>query len=293
MAKHKESKRKESFQHKVFAQIEILLGHYNKIVVPHPFLVLFGDLDTAVFLAQLIYWCDKGNAPDGFIYKKYREWHAETGLSEHRIKKAAKTLEGLGILEKKLKKAFGSPTIHYRLSKKNFTDSFPKLLRNKYQNIKNENLKSADSLTEPTSDITADTTTEPTKKDYEGIFSELFSEMFSKEKTSVSLSYAQFKKRNEVEEDKDEGIGYFLKKYKLHMGTNHPNLTPKQWERIIDSLFCCYDEHYEKSFDIGLEHLKAMIDKYFTVKFKAGCNYSLIHFNNSGVKIRRMFEVAY
>lgn len=63
--------------------------------------VVLGGVKEAVFLAQIIYWSDKGDSGDGWIYKTQEELCGETGLSRYEQEGARKTLRGLGILEER------------------------------------------------------------------------------------------------------------------------------------------------------------------------------------------------
>ncbi len=88
----------------------------EKPVVLHPQLVkLFGDINQALFWQQIYYWSDKGQDPDGWIYKNKEELEEETTLSRYQQDRARKKLEEMGYLETKIKKANGSPTLHYKV----------------------------------------------------------------------------------------------------------------------------------------------------------------------------------
>lgn len=270
--------KKASFQQQVFKMIEQEIGINSVIAIPDSLLKFCGDLETGVFLSQLIYWCDKGKNKDGFIFKSYVEWHNETKLSEYKVKKSIHKLKGMNLLQTKLKQARGNPTIHYRLNRKAFIDAFHKFSGNETENIRNGNLKNSVSIT----DITAETSSEITEE-YKG----------ANEIRSIALSFKEYKKKYPINEETIEGIQYFLKKFKRHRFEEHPNLKPWQWDAVVKTLFLSYDENLQKFDDLDLDSLKAMINKYFIIEFQDGCNYSIIHFNNDGVKVRRMYEVAY
>jgi len=111
-----------SFQQKVFDVIQSLTGEKNLLVIPKIFVELIGDLESALFLSQLIYWSDKTKNKDGYVYKTYQEWEEEILLNEYKIRKARKRLEKLEILQTKIKKANGNPTVHYRIAPKALYD---------------------------------------------------------------------------------------------------------------------------------------------------------------------------
>lgn len=103
-----------SLQAFIFALIKQLDGN-NIIPIPRLFVDLTGNMETAIFLSQLLFWSDKGKRSDGFIYKSRQEWVAETGLTDYSLRMARERLEKMGILETKLHRANGAPTLHYRL----------------------------------------------------------------------------------------------------------------------------------------------------------------------------------
>ena len=109
------------FAQQMFNVIQDFSGTENSISINKVYLRYTGDLQTGAFLSQVVYWCDKSSRKDGFFYKSYEEWKSELYMSEYSIRKAVKELKSLGILETKLIKANGSPTLHYKLNKTKFT----------------------------------------------------------------------------------------------------------------------------------------------------------------------------
>lgn len=90
-----------------------LLG--DKPVAFHPMLAhVLGGVKMALFVSQLLYWHDKGQSPEGWIWKTQAEFEEETGLSRREQETARKHLCALGVLEEKLS---GIPArLHYRLN---------------------------------------------------------------------------------------------------------------------------------------------------------------------------------
>lgn len=70
----------------------------------------------AVYLQQLIYWCDKGARPDGFVFKSKEEIYEETGVTPREQDRIRLTLTSLNCLETKKLMANGHPTLHYKLN---------------------------------------------------------------------------------------------------------------------------------------------------------------------------------
>ncbi len=100
----------------VLSQIKVSSKKKPKLIMaPREFTEITGNIESAIILSQLLYWQDKVIDGEMWIYKSYKDWYIETGLSERQIKKARNTLEKMGFLETKIKKARGVPTLHYRL----------------------------------------------------------------------------------------------------------------------------------------------------------------------------------
>lgn len=76
---------------------------------------VFGILE-ALYIQQLYYWSDKGIRKDGYIYKTKAELSYETCLTIRQQDRIRKRLEKDGLLETKLLKANGVPTLHYKLN---------------------------------------------------------------------------------------------------------------------------------------------------------------------------------
>lgn len=76
---------------------------------------LTGDANAALMLLRLLYWTPKSKR-DGWIYKSWQDWDAETNLSRGQIKRvhSNQILEGVGVV-RELRKANGVPTTHYRI----------------------------------------------------------------------------------------------------------------------------------------------------------------------------------
>ena len=113
----------------VFETIKNIVGQANILTIPRVFIDMLGDIETALFLSQVIYWSDRGSSlAVGFI-RLIRNGSGSWGLNEYKIRKAKKKLEELGILQTKIKKADGNPTVHYKLLIKPFEDWFLKNLK--------------------------------------------------------------------------------------------------------------------------------------------------------------------
>ena len=61
----------------------------------------FKSVKLGIFWSQFYYWHDKGDDPDGWIYKTQSEIYDETGLSRKEQETARKKGKELGVLEEK------------------------------------------------------------------------------------------------------------------------------------------------------------------------------------------------
>jgi len=153
----------KSFQETVFDAVKSLTGQSNILTIPREFVHYTGDVESALFLSQLIYWCDKGKNKEGWIYKTYQDWKEDICLTEYAVRKARKKLEKMGILETKIKKANGNPTVHYRLKSNEFLEQF---LNSFLRNQRNETAKSKKRNCEIKESLTKTTTKTTTRNIY-------------------------------------------------------------------------------------------------------------------------------
>lgn len=123
----------DAIRHQIFDLIRKLTGRDSVIVIPRVFISLLdGDYAAAGVLNQVLYWSDRTSDPDGWFYKSYEEWYAETGLSQYQINRAINgdkrrksgkpTLASIGVKTKLKKSPKGAPTVHYRLDREAFVE---------------------------------------------------------------------------------------------------------------------------------------------------------------------------
>jgi len=72
------------------------------------------DVNTALYFQQILFWSDKGDREDGFIYKTKDEFEEETALTSKQQDRCRAKLEKLDYIEVKKLRVNGSPTLHYR-----------------------------------------------------------------------------------------------------------------------------------------------------------------------------------
>ncbi len=98
---------------------------------------LVGDRVAGTMLKTLIYWMPKSVRADGNVYKSWRHWMAECVLSISQIKRIHHKgiLEQFGI-ERKLKKADGAPTNHYKVNFKDLLNKLADFLKVEVEQVK-------------------------------------------------------------------------------------------------------------------------------------------------------------
>lgn len=77
---------------------------------------VLGDQPAGQMAMRLLHWFPRAKKAGGWVYKSWRDWHAECNLSQAQVKRVHSQgiLELIGI-ERTLMKANGTPTMHYRL----------------------------------------------------------------------------------------------------------------------------------------------------------------------------------
>ncbi|WP_299090429.1 helix-turn-helix domain-containing protein [uncultured Metabacillus sp.] len=147
------------FRKHILDTVTAFTGQNNVITINVIFVDYLGDIESALMLSQILYWSDRTKSKDGYFYKSDGEWSEEIKLSKYAIRKARNKLEKLKIIETKVKKAEGNPTVHYRLNKDHFVEIFISFLRNQKNGCsksKKPNFESEKSLTEITTETTTD-----------------------------------------------------------------------------------------------------------------------------------------
>lgn len=125
----------------------------NKPIAFYPFLArVLGGINEAIYLQQFIYWSNKGSRKDGYIYKSKEEIEEETCLTRYQQDKVRKNLEELGVLETKVKKANGVPTLHYKVA----FGKVRNLLMEKQETSVSEKQETSVSITENTTENTTE-----------------------------------------------------------------------------------------------------------------------------------------
>ena len=132
----------------------------GKPVSFHPHLAkALGGIKEALFIQQIYFWSDKGKRQDGFIYKTTEDIEEETTIKKRTQYTLRQKLEKMGVLETKLIKANGVPTLHYKVAE----PMLQKLLDGCGNNCRTHSAKVAEPITESTTESTQRLNTPQTK----------------------------------------------------------------------------------------------------------------------------------
>jgi hypothetical protein len=127
------------------------------------------DLVAGLVLSQIVYWylpnkkgvnklrINKGGHT--WIAKAHSDWYEEIRVTEYQAPRALKILEDKGIIEKRIWKFNGAPTIHIRIVEENFLSAISKLV-----NVQNGNEGKTRMETGERNESLTETTTETTKE---------------------------------------------------------------------------------------------------------------------------------
>lgn len=89
-----------------------------------------------------------------------------------------------------------------------------------------------------------------------------------------------------------ECVEHYLSLHKDHMGREHPRLKKVQWDSVVENMFYVVNEDSGADFDLDESAVMDMMEQHFKTKYK-NCDYNILHFMSDGVRVRRMYEVAY
>ena len=123
-------------------------GQERHFAIPRVYVELVSDFNTAILLNQIVFWSDKSKRKDGYFYKSYVEWEEETTLTEYQVRRSSKVLKDMGLVETVLKKANGSPTLHYKVNMDKLSESILKKLKNRnLRNLRIDTKETEETLT--------------------------------------------------------------------------------------------------------------------------------------------------
>src|SRR5690606_33376291 len=122
-------------------------GQKNILTIPKIYVELTGNFTTALLLNQIVFYSDKSKRDDGYFYKTYKEWEEEVLLTERQVRHSVNKLKKMGLVETKVMKANGSPTVHYKLNYDKLVDLILAKTQNQFlQNVRINSYESSESL---------------------------------------------------------------------------------------------------------------------------------------------------
>jgi len=128
--------KQNSFQKRLLRAITTTTGQCKMVVIPRLVLEFCqNDMCRATMLSHLIFLCDKGRRRDNFIYKSFREWTKETGLSQYEVTQASQWLRKSGLIQTEKIRVYGHPTIHYKLNQEQLIKNLAAILSNNLEDI--------------------------------------------------------------------------------------------------------------------------------------------------------------
>lgn len=107
-----------------------------------------------------------------------------------------------------------------------------------------------------------------------------------------SFSFQDLINQFKIREDAIEVIEYYLSLYEEYMEKEHPRLKKEQWDYVVENLFYVTDPNYGIDFDLHEMNIKDMMEQHFKTEYQ-NCDYNILHFMSDGVRVKRMYEVAY
>ena len=200
-----------------------LSGQQNLVSIPVVYIEITGDLNTALLLNQMVFWSDKSKRKDGYFYKSYKEWEEEIHLSEYQVRRSIKILKELGVLDTELRRANGSPTLHFRVNIDKVSESILKKLKNRnLRNLSNQTEETQETITYDytVDDNSRNTTRLTAERIYDSYIANRKSEKSKTIKRIESLikKHGEEKIKRAVERYKEETNGTDIKFIKMSSG---------------------------------------------------------------------------
>jgi hypothetical protein len=109
---------------------------------------------------------------------------------------------------------------------------------------------------------------------------------------SYAFSFNDFKNKFEIEPGAMECIEHYVSLFEEYRDIEHPRLKEDQWRYVIENMFYVVNEDHAIDFDLNEVAVMDMMDQHFKTEYK-NCDYNILHFMSDGVRVRRMYEVAY
>lgn len=257
-----------------------------------------GDLIAGLLLSQIVFWflpSKKGNNKTRATYKGKRaiaknreDWYEEIRITPRQYDRAIQILKELDIVNVENSMFAGKRTPFIMLNGDVFLQLYDEkingicvVLHKRQDRCSLKGNTGNNETSRPLTDITTEISPEITKKNIRECPGDTHER---------PLHYS---KHAFTSDDKKEIVKYYMCTYENYMGKPHPKLNPSQWQRVDEGLDGCIDRDNDNEFtDMAVYEWKAIIDQHFNTEYE-NCDYNILHFISEGVKLRRMYEVAY
>lgn len=266
----------------VLATIAQFTGQQRVLTIPRILIEFTGSLGAGLFLSQLLYWSGKTTNSDGWIFKTYAEWQDELTLSKYQVSKIAAQFEAAGWLQRTVKKAKGSPTVHYRLNRLAFEDAFVNFLD--LRKLRNSTIQSVEtSLSSITKSTTESTTYIYMENSMEGLPPSTTTTSQSPPpialKSTIASNDINILRAAELEASECvlRFLDYYFKLFEAYFKRPHPVYKPELLKNCIEQL-----SHEGWMLDTDV------VARYFETPLK--CDYHLAHYCSGEVAINRYHE---
>lgn len=276
----------------------LLLDEHPLLVMPR--LATLIGLNEAIVLQQVHYWLkakenDQQDYIDGhyWVYNTYKQWQKQFPFWHlNTIQRTFTSLEKNGLLISANYNNAGFDKTKW------YTISYPALnnLAPSHQNGMLDTPKWAHGTHQNEQTNTIDYTKITTEriKGLKGISSKS-SKQNAKTPFNPSILEKQIIKSCHAHEIQDcspyiDINKYYYSRYEKTFGREHPRLSAKAMDSVIDSFLSCSDNLDGLEYDP--EAYYAMIDRHFQTKYQ-DCDYNICHFMSKEVRNNRFYETCY
>ena len=88
-----------------------------------------------------------------------------------------------------------------------------------------------------------------------------------------------------------ENIEYYLDMYKHYRKEKHPKMKLHQWQEVFNNITHAYDDRNNTDIELLGEVFENIVQQHFETKYKAGCDYRLLHFISGSNIANRYYEL--
>jgi hypothetical protein len=290
------------------------------IKVQRMYIDIAEDIIAGLLLSQIVYWylpSKQDGKPklrvkkDGeyWLAKNRNDWWDECRIKPRQFDNAFKKLEEKGLVEKRLYRFNGSPTIHIRLMPEVLLKCINSILQKSEIDGNSQNephgsnqrcnfhlTESDKSLTETTTETTTKTTEKQTNIYSESAVAESRTADYKSFPTEEYISLGQYLESqggtNYFDPNSIEATKYYINSYRRLFNIDHPRYTKEKWSDIIDSVLLIpkvdrdSGEIYISEDPYDYFEIIERIDTYFRQRFRESCNFAILHFLEPEVKWR-------